>query len=215
MKICNKCKKGKNLTDFNKHSREKDGHDPTCRECIKVIRKKWDKKYTISDKFKESQKRFRKTEKRKEYIRLYMRQYIKTEKGKILVKRNNDSRHNKEWYKRWVKDHYENNRLSVIMSVRIRQSLNGNKNNAHWENLVDYTLRELREHLELLFKPEMTWENHTVNGWHIDHIKPISLFNITDYNCEDFKKCWSLNNLQPLWAEENMKKGAKYKSCQH
>ena len=45
--------------------------------------------------------------------------------------------------------------------------------------------------------------------WHIDHIKPISSFNINGINSDDFKKCWSLNNLQPLWAKDNLQKGNK------
>lgn len=51
----------------------------------------------------------------------------------------------------------------------------------------------------------MNWENHGKGKgkWHIDHIKPISSFNITSYKCNDFKQCWSLNNLRPLWSHEN------------
>jgi hypothetical protein len=52
----------------------------------------------------------------------------------------------------------------------------------------------------------MSWENHgTV--WHIDHIIPKSVFNYTDAEHIDFKRCWALKNLQPLWAGENMSKG--------
>jgi len=92
----------------------------------------------------------------------------------------------------------------------MRQSLHGCKYNRHWEDLVGYTLQELKEHLEKQFKPGMTWDNHGMYGWHIDHIRPISSYNITDYECDDFKECWSLNNLQPLWAKENIIKGNKY-----
>ena len=87
-------------------------------------------------------------------------------------------------------------------------SLKGNKNNKHWEDLVDYNLKDLKIHLEKLFKSSMTWDNYGV--WHIDHVRPISSFNIVNYDCKDFKECWSLNTLQPLWAEENVKKGNRY-----
>jgi hypothetical protein len=53
----------------------------------------------------------------------------------------------------------------------------------------------------------MTWKNY--GKWHIDHIRPISSFKITGIDCEDFKKCWSLSNLQPLWAFDNLSKGTK------
>jgi len=86
--------------------------------------------------------------------------------------------------------------------------LKGNKNGEHWENIVGWTLEEFKEYISPQFQPCMTWDNH--GEWHIDHIRPIASFNITDYDCDDFKECWSLSNLQPLWAEENLKKGAKW-----
>jgi 5-methylcytosine-specific restriction endonuclease McrA len=47
----------------------------------------------------------------------------------------------------------------------------------------------------------MTWENY--GEWRVDHIKPISSFNFTDINDDEFKKCWPLENLQPLCEKEN------------
>ena len=76
--------------------------------------------------------------------------------------------------------------------------------------MVEYTLKDLKEHLESKFIDGMSWKNHGRFGWHIDHIRPIDSFNITDYDCNDFKECWSLNNLQPLWAKENLEKSNKY-----
>ena len=48
----------------------------------------------------------------------------------------------------------------------------------------------------------------TYYGWHIDHIKPCSLFNLNDE--EQIKECFNLENLQPLWGLENIKKSNKY-----
>ena len=53
----------------------------------------------------------------------------------------------------------------------------------------------------------MTWDNY--GKWHIDHIVPISVFNYTKTEHEDFKRCWALGNLRPLWAFDNISKGAK------
>ena len=55
----------------------------------------------------------------------------------------------------------------------------------------------------------MSWDNYGRNGWEIDHIKPISSFNFNSYKDKEFKECWSLENLQPLWAEENIRKSNK------
>lgn len=96
-----------------------------------------------------------------------------------------------------------NKRISSLM----RLSLKGNKNGYGWESLVGYTLIDLMEYLEALFQDEMSWKN--MGEWHIDHIIPISAFNFTGPFDIDFKRCWSLENLQPLWAKDNLSKGAK------
>jgi len=63
-------------------------------------------------------------------------------------------------------------------------------------------------HLEGLFKPGMSWANH--GAWHIDHIRPRSAFTYSSPTDRDFADCWALSNLQPLWAEENLRKAAKW-----
>jgi len=72
---------------------------------------------------------------------------------------------------------------------------------------VGYSLDELKLHLESQFTEGMSWENY--GKWHIDHIIPLSSFDIQNYDDKSFKKCWSLENLQPLWAEDNLKKSNK------
>jgi hypothetical protein len=75
----------------------------------------------------------------------------------------------------------------------------------HWESLVSYNLNDLVKHLEKQFDDKMNWENYG-SYWHIDHIKPKSLFKYVYPEDEDFKKCWSLENLQPLEKIANMRK---------
>lgn len=67
------------------------------------------------------------------------------------------------------------------------------------------TVQELRIHLESLFKPGMSWDNWSKDGWHLDHIIPLSLFNLTDP--AQFKDACHYLNLQPLWAKDNLRKG--------
>ena len=97
-------------------------------------------------------------------------------------------------------------KLANTMSSRIRKVLKNTKNNYHWESLVGYTACQLKQHLEKQFKEGMTWENYGFYGWHIDHIIPISVFNFSSPDDIDFKRCWALSNLQPLWAKDNIKK---------
>jgi hypothetical protein len=77
---------------------------------------------------------------------------------------------------------------------------------------LSYSIEELMYHLELLFEPGMSWNNHgqCLGQWEIDHIIPDSWFTYESDQDDDFKKCWALDNLQPMWSDENAKKQDKY-----
>lgn len=62
----------------------------------------------------------------------------------------------------------------------------------------------LKAHLESLFQLNMTWDNYGKGGWEIDHIKPLSSFDLTDK--DQLKKACHYTNLQPLWMTDNRKK---------
>lgn len=101
------------------------------------------------------------------------------------------------------------NRVSDNISKEIRASLRkGEKAGRHWEELVNFTIDQLKAHLEKRFKSGMTWENYGTY-WHIDHKNPIAAFNFERPDDIDFRLCWSLKNLQPLEALKNKSKGAK------
>ena len=78
----------------------------------------------------------------------------------------------------------------------------------HYFDVLQYTPEELITHLELQFKDDMSWDNYGV--WHVDHKLPITSFDIRDMGDEEFMKCWSLSNLQPMWGEENIRKSNKF-----
>ena len=98
-------------------------------------------------------------------------------------------------------------KLRRRMSTSIYLSIVGDKGGRSWETLVGYTLKDLKRHLEKQFTEGMSWDNH--GDWHIDHIIPKVHFNYTTAEHIDFKRCWALKNLQPLWSEDNMKKHCK------
>ena len=66
---------------------------------------------------------------------------------------------------------------------------------------------ELKRHIESQFLDGMNWDNYGT-AWHVDHIIPISWFDLTNEKCQLI--AFNFNNMKPLWAEENMKKGARY-----
>lgn len=118
------------------------------------------------------------------------------DKVKAMNKRRND--------KRWKDPTYK---ISKIMSNKVN-SLIKDKNNSRLFDLLDYSLEDLMSHLESQFQDGMAWSNH--GEWHIDHIRPVCSFNFTSKNDKEFKECWALSNLQPLWAKDNLSKGGKW-----
>lgn len=65
-------------------------------------------------------------------------------------------------------------------------------------------------YLESLFQPGMVWENYGNDGWHIDHVRPLSSFDLLDP--VQFSQACHYTNLQPLWAKDNLSKGNKWGS---
>ncbi len=97
--------------------------------------------------------------------------------------------------------------LNSQISTAICRSLKGNKDGRRWESIVGYSLQQLKLHLEKQFLSGMSWDNRSL--WHIDHRIPKRAFNFEKPEDEDFKRCWALENLQPLWAEDNCHKQAR------
>ena len=97
-------------------------------------------------------------------------------------------------------------RLNMCISAGLNKSMKGLKAGRHWEELTGYTVPQLKAHLEKQFDKHMTWNNYGTY-WHVDHKIPVANFDCSDM--EQLKACWSLSNLQPLEAHENMSKGAK------
>jgi len=81
----------------------------------------------------------------------------------------------------------------------------GTKKESRTIEELGYSPNDLRMHLERMFKPDMSWENHGLGKekWHVDHVKRIADFPLgTPASVVN-----SLTNLQPLWQHENLKKG--------
>ncbi len=93
-------------------------------------------------------------------------------------------------------------RVKRALYKRLRTGRNGKK----WEQILGYSLEQLRAHLEKQFVKGMSWENRSL--WHIDHILPLAGFKFTSMDDPEFKAAWALTNLRPLWAPENAKKQA-------
>jgi hypothetical protein len=158
------------------------------------------------------------TEKYKKQYRkyiVYQEEYRKKNREKINQKirewyyKNKDRvRANQRIYER--EGAYRNSlhfKIKDGMRKRILEVLkrDGGKKTQRTMKLVGCTVEELKQHIEKQFKPGMSWEQRHL--FHIDHIIPCASFDLTKLS--EQKKCFHYTNLQPLWAIDNMKKGAK------
>lgn len=96
-------------------------------------------------------------------------------------------------------------RIRTYFTAAIYHSLKGStKGGRSWEAILGYTANDLRAHLERQFVKGMSWDNY--GEWHVDHIVPVASFSFGSPDDDEFKACWSLTNLRPLWAKANMQK---------
>lgn len=100
-----------------------------------------------------------------------------------------------------------NYRIKVTFSNRIRHALSNNYKRTSSIKLIGCSVIYLKAYLEEQFKKGMSWDNYGQKGWHIDHIKPLCLFDLTKE--EEQLKAFNYKNLQPLWWKENLTKGRK------
>ena len=157
-----------------------------------------DKKYREKNKEKLSNNHKNWSEKNREHLNKYHKEW----------REKNIDRHrkNKREYERTRKANDPIYKLISNFRTAIYQVLKENnvEKNGHYFEILNYSPEQLISHLEKQFKNNMSWENY--GEWHVDHIKPISSFNINEIGDKEFMECWNLNNLQPLWGEENIRK---------
>lgn len=135
---------------------------------------------------------------------------------------------NKEYYQKKSKVKYETNKKQIILNIknkyktnllfkmshklraRFKQALKKNFKSGSAVRDLGCSIEELKPYLESKFYPNpetgeiMSWDNYGLKGWHIDHIKPLYSFDLSDP--EQVKKACHYSNLQPLWAKENLSK---------
>jgi hypothetical protein len=98
-------------------------------------------------------------------------------------------------------------KLAHNLRSRTRHAFHGKLKATTTQALLGCTWEQARAHIEAQFKPGMSWDNYTHRGWHIDHIRPLASFDLADP--EQQRQAFHYTNLQPLWAHENLSKGAK------
>lgn len=100
-----------------------------------------------------------------------------------------------------------NFKMTCVLRARLNQAIKNNNKSGSALSDLGCSIEEFKQYLESLFEPGMTWDNWSRTGWHIDHIKPLSAFDLTNPN--QIKDACNYTNLQPMWAVDNISKGAK------
>jgi hypothetical protein len=199
-KVCTKCNIEKELKYFNKMSKVKCGVRSYCRECQSIE----SKKYRIDNKEKIKEYNTKWNKENQEYYKKYFEEYNKLNYEKEKERKLKWSRDNKEYSNNYQKQRKKEDIL-FRLKTNIRTSVNRylKYKSKHTFDIVGCTPQFLKEHLESQFIDGMTWENRS--EWHIDHIIPLSSAKTED---ELYMLC-HYKNLQPLWAEDNLKKSNK------
>lgn len=105
-------------------------------------------------------------------------------------------------------------RLRCLLRGRFRAEVGGKDCTSRVYKILGCTIPEFKAHLESKFLPGMTWQNYGVNGpgtWNIDHIKPLAKFDLSDP--AQVAQAFHFFNTQPLWSEENIRKGDAYEEA--
>jgi hypothetical protein len=224
MKKCTKCNVEKELTCFVKDKQKKDGLRSSCKTCndnSQYYIKNKDKIILKTKSFLNENPDYLKKykEENKDRLKEYDKEYYIKNKDKYKKYYEDNKEYFKEYLLKFKIDNpnyykeYISNRKKIDSIFRFKVNTRGlvstsfnrkgYKKNSKTEQILGCTIQEFIDYMSSKFTEGMTIDNH--GKWHIDHIIPISSVN----NIEDIIKLNHYTNLQPLWSEDNWKKGTK------
>lgn len=180
MKQCSSCHKYKELKEFNKNINSKDGLYHRCRLCHKFYNAKWYKK-----------NRFKNIARNKKWKK----------DNKLKVNKNR---------RVYCKERYYNDinyKLACSLRTRLNIAIERNYKAGSAVRDLGCSIDYFKQHIETQFQKGMSWSNRGrgKKKWHIDHIKPLSGFDLADR--EQFLEACHYTNQQPMWSMENILKG--------
>lgn len=189
LKWCNKCKCTKEIDSFGSSKSAPYGLDSICKEC---------RRNAASDRRKSNPERV------KEIRRNSRNKHA--EKSRESKKK--WAEENKDHIRKYKREKYKNDpiyKMQLVCRQMVKRMFKstGIKKCYKTQEVLGYNAKDLKLHIEKQFKEGMTWDNY--GEWHIDHIIPIS----SAKSLYDGIRLSQLENLQPLWAEENILKGDK------
>lgn len=185
--VCTKCHATKSLSEFYAEKRSRSGLRANCKICHRTD--------VLAREKTEEGRRQKRSPERKAWKRAYrQRPEVKARE--------------RTYY--WLKLQFDPAfKLAYLLRVRACNAL---KRQAKGKSgsplrLLGCDAEFLALYLEMQFQPGMDWGNHGLRGWHIDHKKPLSSFDLSD--ASEAARAFHFTNLQPLWAADNLSKGAR------
>lgn len=196
-KHCPTCDSWLELDSYTKQSSSWDGLCRMCRECFREYKRN---KRETDEKYKQKDQEYK-----EKYVESGRRREVSQKRYK---EKRDEILENCKNYNKW---RYHNDpvyKMGIILRSRARRELSKTKGEIGIDSYLELagcTPEFLKNHIQSQFTEGMTWDNHCFSGWHVDHIKPLCSFDLNDN--EEIKKAFHYSNLQPLWSEENLKKG--------
>jgi hypothetical protein len=188
MKTCRTCGRELPIADFHIACHLVDGRSSTCKVCVNEARPQYRATSYVTNR--------RWKRRNRAALLSYQRKW--REKNIEKVRADANSRYDNDY----------DFRIASVLRVRIHDVLKGKTKVDHTMNLLGCPIHEFREKLQAQFQLGMTWNNY--GEWHIDHIVPCAAFNLS--TAEAQRRCFHFSNLRPLWAADNLSKGAKITS---
>jgi uncharacterized Zn finger protein (UPF0148 family) len=179
----------------------KRGHKTCSDECGKILKRETERKWKQRPEVKARVSELRKQRRQRPEIKEQESAY-----RKIRNRRPHVMERNRQLQRDRLSQptHRISNRMRANMHCHLK---NRGISKTHKNfDILGYTPKELVAHLESQFTDGMSWEN--MDEWHIDHIRPVVSFNFDSMDHPEFKECWALENLQPMWATDNIRKSS-------
>jgi len=214
-KYCFKCNLHKPLTDFNKCKSNKDGLQRKCRICeSENHRRRYADPNLRTEKIKKTcvynkTRRNNETPEQREYRLNAQKSWY--EDHKVNQKEYRQEYMQDKTNRAWALRDTPKYRIAARLRQQTRHAFKKREGRGYLKRHTKELLgvsnwEEAKRYLESLFKDGMNWDN--MHLWHIDHIRPISSFDLDD--SAQLEECFNIKNLQPLWAIDNIKKSNKY-----
>jgi len=203
-KECSTCWRVLPLDRFVRDPRKKRGVTSDCKDCRKARSKRW--REANPEKVRELNGRPITREAQRAWWKVHGVR-VRAERRKAA--KTPEAREKNAERAREYRRRSHQYRVKSNLRSRVNYALNGRKRTKSVEQLLGCSIPDFVAHLESQWQPGMSWDNYGLgdDSWHIDHIIPCAAFDLTDPQQQ--RECFHYTNCRPLWAEENLSKGAR------